>query len=97
LPLLGGDSSGHDWYNLLSDWNMVDSADSIADIVYYLGFAVSVGAIITGIVWAFVVFSRTQYVPINEIQTSGPSTTRLEVEERLNDEFAPKKKKSEME
>jgi len=97
LPLLGGDSSGHDWYNLLSDWNAVDSADTIGDIVYYGGFAISVGAIVTGIVWAFVVFSRSLYTPIAEMQTSLPSTAKLEVEERLNTLFAPKKKKNDSE
>ncbi len=49
LPLLGGHKSGHDWYNLLSDWNMLGSAESMADIFFYGGFIVSAVAIATGI------------------------------------------------
>jgi len=49
LPLLGGDSSGHDWKNLLTQWNAVDSAGTIADILYFLGIIIALGAIATGI------------------------------------------------
>jgi hypothetical protein len=53
LPLLGGHASWHDWYNLLSGWNLLDSAGTIADILYYTGALVSLGAAAAGIVLAF--------------------------------------------
>ncbi len=53
LPLLGGHRSGHDWYNLLSQWNIIDSADSIADLMYYGGLIICLGAIAAGVILAF--------------------------------------------
>jgi hypothetical protein len=47
LPLLGGDSSGHDWYALLSRWNMLNYDTIIATAVNLLGVAIMV----TGVVW----------------------------------------------
>jgi hypothetical protein len=47
LPLLGGHTSGHDWYNLFTMWNVMDSAGTIADFMYYLGLitcATAIGA-----------------------------------------------------
>src|SRR5712692_9654847 len=35
LPLLGGDKSRHDWYNLLSGWGALDSAETLGDLTYY--------------------------------------------------------------
>jgi hypothetical protein len=49
LPLLGGHSSGHDWANLLSAWDMLDSAPAIADAAYYTGCLVCAGSIVAGI------------------------------------------------
>lgn len=37
LPLLGGDSSAHDWYALLSRWNMLNYDTMIAMMVQFLG------------------------------------------------------------
>ncbi len=54
LPLLGGHKSGHDWHNLLTQWDLLDSAESIADVVFYSGLLISIVAIIGGIAWALV-------------------------------------------
>jgi hypothetical protein len=64
LPLLGGDPSGHDWHNLLADWNMMGSAETIADILYYAGFLISAGAILAGIYLAI----RSFVLPASPIQ-----------------------------
>lgn len=47
LPLLGGDSSGHDWYALLSRWNILSYDTMIAAIVNLLGVIIMV----MGVVW----------------------------------------------
>lgn len=49
LPLLGGHASKHDWYNLFSDWDMMDSAETFADIMFYSGITICVAAISTGL------------------------------------------------
>lgn len=49
IPLLGGHKSGHDWYNILSRWEALASAQSIADTCFFLGVIVCVAAIIAGI------------------------------------------------
>lgn len=46
LPLLGGDSSGHDWYNLLSRWNLLEQDQAIAGVVYGLGWLLLVGSLL---------------------------------------------------
>ncbi len=48
LPLLGGHKSGHDWFNILSRWDMLSSAESIADVTYIIGIMISVSAIVAG-------------------------------------------------
>jgi len=58
LPLLGGHSSGHDWVNLLTQWEAMESAEPIADVVYYLGLIIAAGAILAGMAWAIVRFLR---------------------------------------
>lgn len=65
LPLLGGHKSGHDWHNLFQMWGMMDSAETVADGMYYLGATICVGAIISGIVWSVYSFLR----PPPKIQT----------------------------
>lgn len=50
LPLLGGHKSGHDWYNLLIHWQMLDDAASIADFAYYFGLLMGIAGIISGVV-----------------------------------------------
>jgi hypothetical protein len=49
LQLLGGHKEWHDWYNLLSQWDMLDSAGTLADITYWLGFLICLGAILGGL------------------------------------------------
>lgn len=56
LPLLGGDKNMHDWWNILSAWNMLYEAETIADFLYFCGLFVSVAALITGFVLAFKAF-----------------------------------------
>lgn len=53
LVLLGGDKSRHDWHNLFVQWDMLDSAGTIADVTYYLGMVVCLGSIIAGFYFAF--------------------------------------------
>jgi hypothetical protein len=59
LPLLGGDKSGHDWHYLLSEWSLMDSAGTIADVMYYGGAIVCACAIVAGIVMAVLAFVRS--------------------------------------
>jgi hypothetical protein len=56
LPLLGGHKSGHDWYNLFTWWGLMDSAVDIADLFYWGGVLIAVGAIIAGVAWAITAF-----------------------------------------
>jgi hypothetical protein len=83
LPLLGGHSSGHDWYNLLSDWNMMDSAATLADATYYSGLVMCTGAIAAGIYLAFRSFSRP-VAPVPAPET-GPATAGIALEDRISD------------
>lgn len=52
LPLLGGHKSGHDWYNLLIHWQMLDDAEAIADFAYYFGLLMGIAGMVVGVVWA---------------------------------------------
>ncbi len=52
LPLLGGHKSGHDWYNLLVHWQMLDDAASISDFVYYTGILLGLAGLTLGTVTA---------------------------------------------
>lgn len=47
LPLLGGRREGHDWYNLLIHWQMLDSAESLSDLTYYLGTTFGISGILS--------------------------------------------------
>jgi hypothetical protein len=49
LPLLGGHRSGHDWFNILSRWDLLGAAEPMADILYITGFLVAAAAIAAGI------------------------------------------------
>ena len=49
LPLLGGHKSGHDWWNLFRTWDMMDSAETVADLTYFGGVFVSGLSIMAGI------------------------------------------------
>ncbi len=49
LPLLGGHKSWHDWWNLFREWDMLDSAGTWADLFYFIGLFIGVGAIIWGL------------------------------------------------
>jgi hypothetical protein len=53
LPLLGGHKSGHDWYNLLIHWQLLDEALPISDAVYNVGMGIGVVGILAGILVAF--------------------------------------------
>lgn len=65
LPLLGGHKSGHDWHNLFRMWDMMDSAETVADMMYYSGAVICVGAIIAGIAWSVYSFLR----PVPKVTT----------------------------
>ncbi len=40
LPLLGGDSSGHDWHWLLSQTNLLAHTDTVAAVIYFVGLII---------------------------------------------------------
>lgn len=44
LPLLGGDTSGHDWHNMLSSMNILNSASTVANIFYGIGVMIIIFA-----------------------------------------------------
>jgi hypothetical protein len=44
LPLLGGDTSGHDWHALLSMLNLLPYTNAIGSSIYFLGVAVILAA-----------------------------------------------------
>ncbi len=46
LPLLGGDSDGHDWYNMLSSLGLLSSTDFIASAIRSIGVIIILAAII---------------------------------------------------
>lgn len=52
IPLLGGGHAGHDWYNLFKMWDMLKSAETVADITYYSGIVIGWGSIVCGVAWA---------------------------------------------
>lgn len=52
LPLLGGHKSGHDWFNILSRWDLLGAAGPIADVLYILGLLVSAAAVAAGLTLA---------------------------------------------
>ncbi len=58
LPLLGGDSGGHDWRNLLTSWNALDSAGTLAGILYFSGWIICACSLLAGIALSAVVFFR---------------------------------------
>jgi hypothetical protein len=90
LPLLGGDSSGHDWYNLLTQWNALDSAGTIADVLYLSGVAVAGGAIATGI---FLAFTRFVHVVIPPVPLPKGVPPIAHVEDILDRSFEQREKK----
>ncbi|MBI5215561.1 MAG: hypothetical protein HY960_07385 [Ignavibacteriae bacterium] len=49
LPLITRDISTHDWWNLFRSWNMLDSAETFADITFVLGIVLGIGAIGAGL------------------------------------------------
>lgn|GEM_PF-1826818 len=83
LPLLGGDKSGHDWHYLLSQWSLMDSSGTIADVMYYGGAIVCAGAIVTGLVLAVLAFVKSgrsvQIFPV------APRTPSRGAEDALDD------------
>jgi len=59
LPLLGGHKSGHDWYNLLIHWHMLDDAIAISDFVYYTGILLGIAGIASGVIFAILQYIRS--------------------------------------
>jgi hypothetical protein len=81
MPLLGGDSRGHDWHNLLSDWGLLDSAESLGDFFYYTGLIVCIGAITAGIALAFISFFRPPF----SVVAVGPGAAGESLEDSVDD------------
>ncbi len=80
LPLLGGDKSRHDWYNLFTLWGMLDSAVTVADIIYYIGFGVSIVALAGGFYLAFTAFRKPSIAADVPLQSSVRQALRKESE-----------------
>ena len=59
LPLLGGHKSGHDWYNLLIHWQMLDDAIAISNFVYYTGILLGITGVISGVVFAVLAYIKS--------------------------------------
>ncbi len=59
LPLLGGHKSGHDWYNLLIHWQMLDDAIAISDFVYYTGILLGIAGVVSGVVFAILKYFKS--------------------------------------
>ena len=68
LPLLGGHKSGHDWYNLFTMWDAMDSAETFADMFFYGGILICLCAIGAGVFLAVRSF----------VASSKPITTTVE-------------------
>ena len=86
LPLLGGDSSGHDWKNLLTQWDAVDDAGTIADITYYLGFIICTLSITAGLVWAFTsLFNPTVMKPKTVPSPGCSPVNQDQLEQRISE------------
>ncbi len=62
LPLLGGHKSGHDWYNLLVRWQMLDDAIALSDFVYYPGILLGMAGIVSGVTLAVLRFFKSYRV-----------------------------------
>jgi len=58
LPLLGGDNVIHDWNWILGMWGMRDQAEMIADWVWWIGVVLMVGASLTGLILAWVIYNQ---------------------------------------
>lgn len=86
--LLGGRASCHDWYNLLSRGNALDSAETIADIIYYLGVIICIGGIIAGIILAFHSFYNPK--DKNRMPITTPKTQFSSLEDSLDESLNKK-------
>jgi len=73
LQLLGGHRDWHDWFNLLSQWGMLDDAGTLADITYYLGIVICAGSIIGGFYLAAALF-REKDLELKTERTSRVTT-----------------------
>jgi hypothetical protein len=56
LPLITGDPSTHDWNQLFVAWNCLGKSAFVASVVYWIGMAVLLWALISG----FWIIARTQ-------------------------------------
>lgn len=87
LPLLGGHKVGHDWFNLFSMWNMMDAAEPLANVFYYSGMLVCLGAIDAGAYLAFRSFFKPQTV-----QAASSAFAPSNLEDSLDDILEKKKR-----
>lgn len=85
LPLLGGDKSRHDWFNLFSEWGMLDSAGTVADITYISGLLICIGSVGVGIYLAFYRYIHPKPYKISEEdERSKPSGRVQDISELRN-------------
>ena len=66
LPLLGGDSSIHDWNYILSNLNILKYTDILSSITYNIGFIVIITSAVLSIYFLF--YSKT-YEQTNKYNT----------------------------
>lgn len=88
LPLITRDKSGHDWANLLGGWRMLDSAETLADLTYFLGFFVALSALVAGFYIALRLPLRPRVVSGSDIQAALDERVRLK-EESAKRETSP--------
>ncbi len=92
LPLLGGHKSGHDWYNLFTDWDMMSSAETIADVMFYFGAVLCIGAIVSGIFLAI----RSLITPPPQPGAVAAGEARAATVEGTLDNFIEQRESNEM-
>lgn len=96
LRLLGGDKAGHDWWNLFRQWDMLDSAETVADIMYVTGLLVSVLSLGAGIFLAFyrsknpLPYRIKYYDEDAQRERVTPMVRKQQDPPPLNDPFSPK-------
>lgn len=70
-PLIGGAHKNmHDWFRLAIRWELQDDIETIADILYYLGAFLCVGALGAGFFLAFKSYLRPPVQATGEISIS---------------------------
>ena len=74
LPLLGGHHAKHDWATFLGDHDMLDWGVPLGNIFFFLGLAISLGAIGWGVKFSYRLFQQARLEESQQqFQQSEPS------------------------